>query len=488
MKIAEVFSVRRRRCPASSSSSSSCPRARAPVWSSVACLSLAACAAPAQLEGSERAIALYREARAAEAQAEAQARGGAGHGAGRRAAPGELTADEAVALAKKRSATLAMMRAREDKARARVDADAAGTYRNPEVRFSQLRLDQVLDHEPRFAAGVRIRPPRPGEAGAAADVARADVDVARAETRVSELELEAEVRWLFDDVLLLDAEIEALEAVAATRRRLADQERARVNAAQGTAVDEAMAALSAAVAEEDGAVPRARREVARAALLERVGLDPAAPVRLVGEPAASAPLVALASEEALIEAALRNRPEIALAAAEIDAAGAEGALARATRWPWLSFVELGYEFSPATRDPLGWTLEAGLELPLFDTRASEIAAADAGAIAAQRALAAEVQRVAREVRDRLRAARAAGVLVEEFRARALPAVERAGVEVARALDSRQIDAVRALSLEERRAAAQVKLLKLVREYRTALAELRIAVGGPVDGRAPAARR
>ncbi|WP_437331479.1 TolC family protein [Sorangium sp. So ce394] len=484
MKIAEVFSVRRRR--SSSSAASAFPRARSPVWPSIACLSLAACAAPAQLEGSERAIALYREARAAEAQAEP--RGGAGLGAGRRAAPRELSADEAVAMAKERSATLAMMRAREATARARVDADAAGTYRNPEIRVSQLRLDQVLDHEPRLAAGVRIRPPRPGEAGAAADVARADVDVARAETRVSELELEAEVRWLFDDVLLLDAEIEALEAVAATRRRLADQERARVSAAQGTAVDEAMAALSAAVAEEDGAAPRARREVARAALLERVGVDPAAPVRLVGEPVASAPLVALASEEALIEAALRNRPEIALAAAEIDGAGAEGALARATRWPWLSFIEFGYEFSPATRDPLGWTLEAGLELPLFDTRSSEIAAADAGAIAAQRTLAAEVQRVAREVRDRLREARAAGALVEEFRARALPAVERAGIEVARALESRQIDAVRALSLEERRAAAQVKLLKLVREYRTALAELRVVVGGPLDGRAPAARR
>ncbi|WP_437963462.1 TolC family protein [Sorangium sp. So ce260] len=459
-------------------------RPAAPVLSSIACLSLVACAAPAQLEGPERAVALYREARAA--KAEARARGGLA--AGRSAAPRELSVDDAVAMAREQSGTVAAMRAREATARAQIDAASAATYRNPEVRISQLRLDQALDREPRLAAGLRIRPPRPGEAGAAADVARAEVDVARAETRVEELELEAEVRWLFDEVLLLDAEIEALEEVAATRRRLADQERARVAVSQGTAVDEAMAALSAAVAEEDGAAPRARREVARAALLERVGLDPASPVRLVGDPVATAPLVALASEEALIEAALRNRPEVALAAAELDAAGAEGALARTLRWPWLSFIEFGYEFSPATRDPLGWTLEAGIELPLFDTHASEVAAADAGATAAQRTFAAEVQRVAREVRDRLREARAAGALVEEFRSRALPAVERAGVEVARALESRQIDGVRALGLEERRAAARVKLLKLVREYRTALAELRIVVGGPLDARPPADRR
>ncbi|MGK3984495.1 TolC family protein [Sorangium sp. So ce136] len=454
------------------------------VLSTIACLSLAACAAPARLEAGDRAVALYR---AAKAKSKASEREGAGRAAERGAAPRELTADDAVAMAKQRSSTLTAMSARESAARARVAAESAGTYRNPEIRISQIRLDQYLDREPRISAGVRVRPPRPGEAGATADAARADVAVAHAETRTAELELEAEVRWLFDDVLLIDAEIEALDAVAATRRKLADEQRALVGAARGTAVDEAMTALAAAVATEDSAEPRARRRAALGALLERVGLDPDAPVRLVGEPLGSAPLVALLPEDALIEAALRSRPEIAMAAAEADAAGAEGSLARALRWPWLSFIEVGYEFTPATRDPLGWTFEAGIELPLFDTHSSAIKAADADAVAAERMLAAEVQRVAREVRDRLREVRAAGALVEEFRARALPAAERAGVEVARALDNRQIDALEALSLEERRDAARVKLLRLVRDYRTALAELRTAVGGELAARAPAPR-
>ncbi|WP_437684882.1 TolC family protein [Sorangium sp. So ce176] len=451
--------------------------------STIACLSLAACAAPARLEAGDRAVALYREA-----QAQAKAKSSAHGRAGRGAAPRELTVDDAVAMAKQRSGTLAAMGAREVAARARVAAESAGTYRNPEIRVSQIRLDQYLDQEPRISAGVRVRPPRPGEASATADAARADVAAARAETRTAELELEAEVRWLFDDVMLIDAEIEALDAVTATRRKLADEQRALVGVAHGTAVDEAMAALAAAVATEESAEPRARRRAALGALLERVGLDPDAPVRLVGEPLGSAPLVALLPEEALVEAALRSRPEIALAAAEVDAADAEGSLARALRWPWLSFIEVGYEFTPSTRDPHGWTFEAGIELPLFDTHSSAIEAADADAVAAERMLAAEVQRVAREVRDRLREARAAGVLVEEFRARALPAAERAGVEVARALDSRRIDALEALKLEERRDAARVKFLRLVRDYRTALAELRTAVGGPISAAEPAARR
>ncbi|WP_438013615.1 TolC family protein [Sorangium sp. So ce315] len=458
-----------------------------PALSILAHLSLTACAAPARLEGPDRAVALYRETQA-QAKAQAAARGRGDLGAGRGAAPRELTVDDAVAMAKARSATLAAASARESAARAHVAAASAGTYRNPEIRVSQVRLDQWLDRVPRLSAGVRVRPPRPGEAGATAAVARAEAAAVRAEGRIEELELEAEVRWLFDEVLLFDAEIEALEAVAAMRRRLADEQRALASARNGTALDEAMAALSAAVATEESAEPRARREAVRAALLERVGIDPAAPVRLVGAPLGSAPLVALLPEDALIETALRSRPEIALAAAQLDAADAEGSIARGQRWPWLSFIEVGYEFSPATRDPLGWTIEAGLELPLFDTHSSAVEAAAADAVAAERALAAEVQRIAREVRDRLRDVRAAAKLVEEFTARTLPAADRVEAEVARALDTRQINVMEALDLDRRRADARVKLLRLVRDYRTALAELRIAVGGPISAPGPAARR
>ncbi|WP_437682406.1 TolC family protein [Sorangium sp. So ce131] len=449
------------------------------VLSSVACLALAACGPPPRLAAGDRAVALYREGRvdaAARARAPLAARPGA--------APSELRVDEAVAMAKRQSGALAAMNARADTADAQAEAEGASVYRDPEIRVSQLRLDQVLDGAPRLATGVRVRPPRPGEAAATEAAARAEAAVARAEARAVEVEIEAEVRWLFDDVLLIDAEIAAHEAVASARRRLADQQKAQLDASQTTAIEEAMAALSAVEAEAGAAEQRERRKVALAALLERVGLDPAAPVRLVGDPAAALERVALPAEDALIEAALRRRPEIEIAAAGLDAAAAKGDIARGQRWPWLSFLEVGYEFSPATRDPLGWTFEAGIEVPLFNLHAfgKAAAAADAEAVEARRAFAGEVQRIAQEVRDRLREVRAAEAVLESFRARALPVAERAGVEIARSLESRQIHRLDALDLDERRAASQLKLLKVARAYRTALAELRSAVGGRLDTR------
>lgn len=447
-------------------------------------LSVAACAAPARVEmPSDRAVALYREARADAVSRAREARAGQ-----RDLAPRALGADEAVALARQRSAALAEAKARVDTAAALVDAEAASAYRNPELRVSQLRLDQALDDDARVSAGVRVRPPRPGEADAKVAVARAGEAEARGAARVEELALEADVRWRFDDVLLLDAEIAATEAVATTRRHLADQLKTRVDTSQATAIEEATAALSAVEAEADGAEARERRGVALAQLLERVGIDPGTPVRLVGEPLGSAPLAELPAEEMLVEAALKGRPEIGIAAARLDAAGAKGALARGERWPWFSFVQLGYEFERGTRDPLGWSFAAGLELPIFDTHRSAVLAADAEAAEAKRAFAAEVERIARDVRERLREVRAAGALLDGFRVHALPVAERAGVEAARALDSRQIDALRALSIDERRAAAQLKLLRLVRRYRSALDALRGAVGGPLPASPVGARQ
>jgi outer membrane protein, heavy metal efflux system len=437
----------------------------------IASAALSACAAPPRISAGDHAIALYRERWARPPGSDAKRPDSAG-------VPRTLSADEAVALAKRKSARLAELSAHVETAAA--ETLATDVYPNPEVRISQLRLDQLIDGSPRLEAAVRLSPARPGEIAAEVAEARAAEAEARAEARVGEIELESEIRWMFDDVRLLDAEIEALDAVAATRRRLAEQLRVRVEGALSTAVEEAAAALSAAEAEGDSAEQRARRATALAALLERLGIEAGAPVRLVGEPVTEWPLADLPTEEALVESALRSRPEIELAEARLAEADARGSLARGKRWPWFSFVQLGYEFSPATRTGLGWTFQAGIELPIFDTGRRGVLLSDAARAAAQRAFAAAVERVARDARDRLREARAAAVLVGEFRERALPAAARAAAESARALESRQIDVIRALAIDQRSVAAQVRYLRLLRTYRTAVAELRLVTSGRIE--------
>lgn len=443
-------------------------------------LALSGCYAPLGTAGSDQAIAMYRRDRA-RSTAIALHRGGA-RSSSRRAAPSALTVDQAVTMAMESSPRLAELKALADAATA--GADAESHRENPELRITQLRLDQILKGEPRVGTAVRFRPARPGSVDAEVAVATAEEVTALAEARAEELAIEAEIRWLFDDAMLIEAEIAAADAIVAVRRSIVEQTRARLDASRATALDVAMAELSASEAEQASADLRARLGAVRGDLLERVGVDPAAPVRLAGDPAGAWPPADLPSEDALVEAALRNRVEVAAAAAQIDAADAQAFIERSKRWPWFSFVELGYEFSPSTERGLGWTLQAGIELPVFNSGGSATHAAEAAKRAAQSGLAAKVKLVAREVRASLREVQAAAALATELRTRAFPAAERAAAAAAQALEARSIEALEALSAEERRLDVERRFLELVRRYRTAMAELRRAAGGRLPPSGP----
>lgn len=440
-------------------------------------LALVGCASPLQTTGGDRAVALYRESLRASGAASAASGADAPPPAPPVAgpAPASLTPDEAVALAKANSARLAAVKARADAAAAMVAVE--NRLPNPELRVAQLQLDQLLSGEAQERTSLRVSVPRPGEIEANVAIARAEAAEVRAELHAEEAAIEADIRWAFDDVVLFEAQLAALESVTTARKAVAERLQTRLEAAAATALEEAMAAMSAVDAEQNRAELAAELASARAALLVQLGLDPAAPVRFVGAPLSAWPPPPLPGEKALVEAALLRRPEIQIAASRIDASDARASLERAKQWPWFSFIELGYQVGPGIPAGLGWTLQAGVEVPILDTNRNGVAAADAARTAAQKALDAEIQRIAREVGACLRAARAAATLVTDLRARSLPATERAASAVQSALAGHDVDVVRALTVDERRVVLEMRVLDAVRRYRVAVAELRRAAGG-----------
>ncbi|MBX3203712.1 MAG: TolC family protein [Labilithrix sp.] len=447
-------------------------------------LALTACWSPHETRGATEALAIYRQS--ARADGPPRFRGpdeGRAAGEVRRAAPlpnAPLTIDSAIRLAKASSARLAEMERRVAVAEASVEA--AGQRANPDVRAVNVRLARAIDtgRDPRVAPRIRFTPERPGEIAARQAEARAGADEARALVRAEELAVEAEVRWLFDDVVLLDAEIAAAERIALARRKLAAQTREQLATATATAVDASLADLSAVEAEAHAAERRSRRALVVAALLDRVGLPATAKPVLEGN-AGAWPPSPLPSEQTLIEAALKTSARVSGAAARIDGADAHLHLEQTRRWPWFRFVEVGYEFERSNTNVPLWTVGAGVELPIFSANGGAIRQAEASKAAAQRGLEAEVEQIVRDVRARLREANATAALVTEFRRVALPALERASSEAARALDSGGIDTLRALTVEERRCHVEVELFRLVRQYRVAVDALRRAVGGPLLG-------
>jgi outer membrane protein TolC len=332
---------------------------------------------------------------------------------------------------------------------------------------------------------LRFSPPRPGEVDAKVAQARAEGNEARAEANLEAHTQELEVRLLFSDVLLYDAEIEAADAASGSQRRLLGLIKARTERALSTRLDEISAELAARETEQDRAILKADREIAFGALMDRLGLPEDAPVRLVGDARELALLPELPDEETAILLALKNRPEIAAVAARIDAAEASIYVEKAQRMPWLSFFEVGYTFAPRIPEGLGWSFGAGVELPLLSLNNGAVLRAEAERTAAKRALEAEVERVVLEVRARLREARVARDLVRAHAEGPAPAADRATAEAKKAIDAAQVDALQLEIIEERRLKVAMVKLDLLRRFYTAFVSLSLAVGGKLPAeRAP----
>lgn len=443
-------------------------------------LFMSACWSPPETRGVDEALAIYRRgARAGESleghrlAAAPEARRATADVSDR-----PLTVDGAIELAKRNSARLAELSRRVAAADAAVEA--AGQRSNPDLRVTNVRLARTIDRgeDPRAAPRLRFTPERPGELAAREAEARAAGRSARAEVRAEELAIEAEVRWFFDDIVLLDVEIAAAERMAEARRKIAAQTREQLATATTTAVDVSLADLHVVDSASHVAERRSRRALLVEALLDRIGRPPGARLELEGNPSAWPP-APLPSEQELMETALERSSRVVDAAARIDGANARLHREQTQRWPWFRFVEVGYEFERSDTNVPLWTVGAGIELPIFSANGGGIRQAEASRGAAKKQLEAEVERIVRDVRARLREANAAAALVTEYRKIALPALEQASTATDRALESGGIGTLRALTIEERRRHIEVELFRLVRQYRMAVDALRRAVGGPL---------
>lgn len=439
------------------------------------CAPLSGCYTPSTTSAPDRAIAVYRAAKERRA---------ASRSAAHREDGGTLTLslERAVELARENSAEVAEMNARV--ATARALAEEEGQLDNPEIRVSPVQLDRLLKDRPEVSVGLRVPLPRPGEIDAKVAGVRGQERAARAEAEAAARRAEAEARWAFESVQLYDAEIQAAEEEVSARAKLVEAVKARVERAIATRVDEALARMSSAESSQEAQNLRALRAVALGELLDVTGLPASTTLRLEGAPVDTDRLPELPGEEALIEEALKSRPELAIAAARIDAASAAVYIERAKRWPWLSFVQLGYDFEPGVRDGLGWTFSAAVEVPLLSLNNGGAAYADAEAKEAKLAFASEVGRVAREVRELFRQARAARELALSFKGGALPAADEAAEAIKSALDAGQSDMTRVAFVEERRSAVRRRRLDRVRRYFEVVAELRAAVGGRLPNAPP----
>lgn len=270
------------------------------------------------------------------------------------------TLDEAAlaALAVARDPEIARLEA---EARALEASAQASRARAPELRMNNFRLDEVVRSEPRFELGLRVPFERPGTLAAEADALRQEGAIVRA--RAGEV-----ARELRREVLRAVARHAGGLAIAETARaevERAGREIARLSAGAATQAVEALALAEAevALAEARSAVALAEAEAARwgALVAARCGCVPEPGVALRwperwpnDRPGARDELHALA---------LAQRPSLDRRAAELGVAHARAHEARALMWPWLDWVQLGYELTePVAADT--WVFSLALAIPI----------------------------------------------------------------------------------------------------------------------------
>lgn len=269
----------------------------------------------------------------------------------------------------------------------------------------------------------------------------------------------------------LEAEVPLLEAQADFAQRLAAIGRARLAAGDSTQLD---------LVELDAL--RLRLELEAAArgvecVVERVRL-----ARLLGVPSTSQPLVlapwqepsaVTATEERLLAAALKRRPELAAARAEIQALGDD--LDRAGL-SWLAGASLG---AVAEREE-AWSAgpSLSLPLPLFDGGSARLQGVRAEILAARHRATALGREIVEATRRALATAKVADAALGRVRMELLPMQQRRRNLAEAAWRAGAADLGPLLRAEQELRAAEATRLLLQRDQWLARIALERAVGGP----------
>lgn len=349
----------------------------------------------------------------------------------------ELTVEEIVARAVADNPDLRAVRAEVDAAVGRLRQ--AGLRPNPEL---DLGGQKAVSPDNNLTVALRLPLDLNDRKGGRVAVAEQDVEVKRTQLADRERRLRAEVRMKAGELLAARRNLQIAEELLEVNRRAFSVVGNRVREGAAPTIDENLQLVEVNRLDASRQLLASRVEIATLQLKLLAGLPPDAPLVVRGELASSAP--ALDRAEA-VRRALASRPDLA-------AARAEAAMARATirkeqaEGRWDASVNVGY-----MRQDFGFGLNGltssgqtrpiqdvfhyfgggvTIMLPVRNRNQGNIAAAEAGARAAERRLEFAALTVQQEVEAAFAQHEAAGRSLEIY-GRGVRDVARRNLDVVR---------------------------------------------------------
>lgn len=262
--------------------------------------------------------------------------------------------------------------------------------------------------------------------------------------------------------------IDAQEAVLGERhrliQRLSELARARLEAGEAARLDVLVLDAERVGVETEQLELRSQRMEQRLALARMLGRPSASPDWTL--PALAADTATFPAERVLIEAALKQRPDVRAVQWELAALGDDAAI---TRWSWVNDTSVGVE---AERDE-GWAVGPGASVPvsIFDWGQARREKADAQIVEARHRLTQASRQVVEEVRQAVAARSAAVALIAKISDEFLPVAQRRHDQAEAQYRSGEADITALLQAEQQLLGARSRLIDAQRN--TALANVRL---------------
>ena len=384
-----------------------------------------------------------------------------------------LTLELLTQLAIERDSELITLRASVDVAKSRIAA--VTQWQNPEFRLAQVRLDEFGDNSAELDFRLRVKPPRLGEIGAKEAAAWSKYRAEKARLEIKERQLKVRVQARVWDIFFIGQELVATGESIEHRQQLVDAAVGRADTGLATRVEVSLAELVLFEAKQDKLELIKEQALGLEKLFRGVGLPGDTVLDFDVAQFREENFVQLPDEKVLIEVSLKQRSELEIAAARIEASRSELFIERGKMLPWISFFQVGYEYDQRDTDGRAWTAGIGIELPLFSLNLGEIQEAQARTALREKEFNAEVNRIILEVQERYREVVTAQEVLLAIKAGPLAASVKAATTVREAMEAGQVDLQKAAFIEDRHATITRRRIKALRHYYRALNRLREAV-------------
>lgn len=262
----------------------------------------------------------------------------------------------------RRNHRLKVMRINQKIAQAR--EDSIRRFQNPTLRFMNLSPGIADDDLNNFAIRFRWRPPFPSTYKARRSQLAALSRVKAQEIRTSLYRLVAQARELHARISLIDGKLALYRELAEIRRRSWQFHLKQAQAAVSSFLEADFAKLSYLDTETEITALKTQRATLSSSLMTMLGLG--AGYNIASAAAGAADKMAPApSIKTLVKRTLKRHPALLALDEQQKAQHALLWLEKSRRYPWLSFVQVGWDFSEK-KVQNRFFMGLGLRLPLFD--------------------------------------------------------------------------------------------------------------------------